>query len=709
MEHTLNNFDSPITGQHIHLISQRITLYLRLLSLDENNVSALTEQILQRLKVELKSYDKKDWPEIALKATLQELKDKDIAPETGYHQIFSNAFQPYPRRIPMGYKEFDPKNAFYKDKHCASILAIRRFFFFSIVLISTAIGTLSIKTILSPKNISVIEWTIIVIFTFLFGWIAMNFWTIVFGFFISLGKKDKLIEIPSAPRPIPENLKVALIMPVHNEEVPCIFAALRAMYDTIKEADVLSHFDIYILSDSTSKAHGIAEEIYWARLCKDVDGFGKIFYRRRKLRIHKKSGNVSDFCRRWAWQYKYMITLDADSLMDGETLVRMVNTMENHPERGILQTAPMAINQTSLIARLQQFASHVYGPLFFVGLQFWQLDESGFWGHNAIIRLDPFIKYCALPQLPGRPPFGGEILSHDFVEAALMRRAGWGVWLTHELENSYEELPPNLLQELSRDKRWCQGNIQHLRLLFMPGIRLGHKILFLQGNLFYFSSLMWFFLLILMTANAIANFSQKPIYFTSELSLFPAWTVEYLGLSSLLLSATAVFLFTPKILSFILIVIDPQKRGQFGGAWRLGISIILETVFSTILAPLRMMFHTWYVLLNLTVPKFSWGSQARLLKKTSFREAFQAHWPATVFALVWAGITYAINQTLFLWVSAIVTPLILGIPISIFYSYSSVGLFFRKLGLFLVPTETAPSKVIKEYQQLLSNRVSSNR
>ncbi|MFH1062038.1 MAG: glucans biosynthesis glucosyltransferase MdoH [Candidatus Omnitrophota bacterium] len=709
MKQTLNNFDSPITGQHLLLISQRITLYLRLLSLDENKVSAFTDQILLRLKVELKSSDKKDWPAMALQVTLQELKDKNITPETGYDQIFSNAFQPYPRRIPMGYKEFDPKNAFYKDKHCASILRIRRFFFFSIVLISTAIGTLSIKTILSPKNISVIEWTIITIFTFLFGWIAMNFWTIVFGFFISLGKKDKLIEIPSEPRPIPKNLKVALIMPVHNEEVPCIFAALRAMYDTIKQADVLTYFDIYILSDSTSKAHGISEEIHWAKLCKDVDGFGKIFYRRRKLRIHKKSGNVSDFCRRWAWQYKYMITLDADSLMDGETLVRMVNTMEKHPELGILQTAPMAINQTSLIARLQQFASHVYGPLFFVGLQFWQMDESGFWGHNAIIRLDPFIKYCALPQLPGRPPFGGEILSHDFVEAALMRRAGWGVWLTHELENSYEELPPNLLQELSRDKRWCQGNIQHLRLLFMPGIRLGHKILFLQGNLFYFSSLMWFFLLILMTANAIANFSQKPIYFTAEQSLFPTWTVEYIGLSSLLLSATAVFLFTPKILSFIRIVIDPHKRSQFGGAWRLGISIILETVFSTILAPLRMMFHAWYVLLNLTVPKLSWGSQARLLKKTSFHEAFQAHWPATVIALIWAGITYAINQTLFLWVSAIVTPLILGIPISIFYSYSSVGLFFRKLGLFLVPTETAPSKVIQEYQQLLSKRAVSKR
>ncbi len=698
-----NNQTALPTGQHISLIRERITLYLRLLSLEENTVSDLTKKIIRRLAAALDPLDKKTWPAIALTATLETIKDNGISPDERYHAIFSDAYRPGPRRTPMGYKDFDPKNAFYRDKHCSSILAVRRSFFFSLVLISTIIGTMTITTILSPNGLSPLKWTIITVFTFLFGWIAVNFWTIIFGFYLALNKQDDLLVIPSSPSPIAPDTKIALIMPVHNETVPRIFAALRAMYDTIKHAGVLPHFDIYILSDSTSKAHGIAEELYWAKLCKDVHGFGKIFYRRRKLHIHKKSGNVSDFCRRWGWQYKYMITLDADSLMDGEMLIRMVNTMETRPDIGILQTAPMAMNQTSLIARLQQFASHVYGPLFFVGLRFWQLDESGFWGHNAIIQMKPFMKYCALPRLPGGPPFGGEILSHDFVEAALMRRAGWGVWLTHELENSYEELPPNLLEELSRDKRWCQGNIQHLRLLSMHGVRCGHKILFLQGNLFYFSSLLWFLLLILMTANAIANFLKDPIYFTAERSLFPMWTIEYRGLSFLLLAATGLFLFTPKILSLILIALNPQKSAQFGGVWRLGISILLETVFSTLLAPLRMVFHAWYVILNLTGRKLAWGSQARLLKKTSFHEAFSAHWPATIVALVWASIAYAVNQTLFWWVSAIVTPLILGIPISIFYSYSSVGIFFRNMGLFLVPTETAPSKVLQRYQQLLND------
>ena len=316
------------------------------------------------------------------------------------------------------------------------------------------------------------------------------------------------------------------------------------------------------------------EETAWSELCRDVDGFGRIFYRRRKVRIHKKSGNVGDFCRRWGSQYKYMIIFDADSLMEGDLLVRMVNVMEAREDIGILQTAPMAANQISLISRLQQFASHVYGPLFFAGLRFWQLDESGYWGHNAIVRMSPFMKYCALPHLSGSPPFGGEILSHDFVEAALMRRAGWGVWLAYELEGSYEELPPGLFEELERDKRWCQGNIQHLRLMFTKGFTFGHRLLFLNGNLFYFSSLLWLLLLWLMTVHAIADFFHTVVYFSGERTLFPHWPLQYRELSIELLLVTAAFLLVPKVLSVFLIVLSPHKVTPFGGLMRLSVKCV---------------------------------------------------------------------------------------------------------------------------------------
>jgi len=509
--------------------------------------------------------------------------------------------------------------------------------------------------------------------------------------------------LPKSSQPINHATRIALIMPVYNEEMARIYSSLRATYESLKATGQLERFDIYILSDSVAQDAILMEETAWSELCRDVEGFGRIFYRRRKVRIHKKSGNVGDFCRRWGSQYKYMIIFDADSLMEGDLLVRMANVMEARDDIGILQTAPMAANQISLISRLQQFASHVYGPLFFAGLRFWQLDESGYWGHNAIVRMAPFMKYCVLPRLSGKPPFGGEILSHDFVEAALMRRAGWGVWLAHELEGSYEELPPTLFEELERDRRWCQGNIQHLRLMFMRGISLGHRILFLNGNLFYFSSFLWLLLLFLMTAFAVTNFFQTIVYFSGERVLFPHWPVQYRLQSMYLLIVTAVFLLIPKILSVILIAFSPDTARGFGGVLRLSISVLLETVFSTLLAPLRMLFHAWYVVLNLIGQKLVWKSQDRRSSKTSFAQAFGAYWLGMVMALAWALIAYAVNKTLFWWVSTIVLPLLFAVPISVFCSYASLGLFFRKHGMFLTPVETVPSKVLRDYQKFFLN------
>ena len=247
-----------------------------------------------------------------------------------------------------------------------------------------------------------------------------------------------------------------------------------------------------------------------------------------------------------AKSYTYMIVLDADSIMSGATIVRMVEIMEQHPDVGILQTAPKGIGRETLIARMQQFANNVYGPIFTVGLSFWQLGDAHFWGHNAILRVEPFMKHCALPSLPGKPPLGGDIMSHDFVEAALMRRGGWAVWLAFDLEGSYEEMPPTLLDELKRDRRWCQGNMQHLRLLFTKGLCPVHRALFLNGAFSYISALLWFFFLTLCTGAAMYQALHKPDYFPPERSLFPNWPVWHPEWSIGLLAFTAVILFLPK-------------------------------------------------------------------------------------------------------------------------------------------------------------------
>jgi len=611
--------------------------------------------------------------------------------------------QPPLFRTPMAHREFTDHAGQHTEHRRGKLLTVRRSIFFILVAISTFIAGSVFKIILSADGLHPLAWTIICIFVCLFGWISFNFWTVIFGFVIALRKTDAEFPLPKDEQAICAQTRIALVMPVYNEEMARIYSALRATYEALKDTGQLDRFDIYILSDSTQSDFVLMEETAWSELCRDVDGFGKIFYRRRKVRIHKKSGNVSDFCRRWGSQYKYMVIFDADSLMEGDLLVRMVNVMEARGDIGILQTAPMAMNQVSLVSRLQQFASHVYGPLFFAGLRFWQLDESGYWGHNAVVRMAPFMKYCALPHLSGKPPFGGEILSHDFVEAALMRRAGWGVWLAYELEGSYEELPPSLFEELERDRRWCQGNIQHLRIMFMKGISFGHRILFLIGNLFYFSSFLWLLLLCLMTVHAVVDFFHTIVYFSGERTLFPHWPVQYRELSIHLLMVTAALLLIPKILSVFLIARTPEKMARFGGVMRLIASVVLETIFSMLLAPLRMIFHAWYVVLNLIGQKLVWKSQSRRSRKTSFAEAFAAYWPGMLGAFVWAVIAYAVNKTLFWWVSATVLPLLFAVPISVFCSYPSLGLFFRKHGLFLTPSETAPSKVLRCYQKLFMN------
>jgi membrane glycosyltransferase len=608
--------------------------------------------------------------------------------------------QPPLKRTPMSARPFTAPVA-EGDVKRARVLLVRRVIFFILIIISTIMAGATFATIMSTDGVTPLSLAIIVIYVFLFAWISFNFWTAIFGFCVALRGKDDALPLPKEVRPIAPETRVALIMPVYNEEMARIYSSLRATYESLQATGALDRFDIFILSDSYQSEYVLMEETAWSELCRDVGGFGKIFYRRRKVRLHKKSGNVSDFCRRWGSQYKYMIIFDADSLMEGELLVRMVNMMEARADIGILQTAPVAMNQFSLVSRLQQFASHVYGPLFFSGLRFWQLDESGYWGHNAIIRMAPFMKYCALPRLSGGPPFGGEILSHDFVEAALMRRAGWGVWLAHELEGSYEELPPNLLEELERDRRWCQGNIQHLRLMFMQGISFGHRLLFLNGNLFYFSSFMWFLLLMLMTVHAVANFFHTTVYFPADgRTLFPHWPVQYRVLSFQLLSVTAAFLFIPKVLSFILIAMSREKAKQFGGVGRLAVSVFFETIFSTLLAPLRMIFHAWYVVLNLIGQKLVWKSQNRRSHSTSLIEALQAFGPGTAGAVIWGAIAFIVNKTLFWWVSVIVLPLFFAVPISMFCSYPSLGMFFHKCGIFLTPVEVSPSKALVCFQKL---------
>ena len=251
---------------------------------------------------------------------------------------------------------------------------------------------------------------------------------VVYGFVLSCtgwwilrrGGDPVRINRTLPPGEIPDRLpRTAIVMPIYNEDVGRVFQGLRVIYESLKATNHGGSFDFFILSDTSDPNIWIAEEKAWFELCKRVEGFGRIFYRKRRLQLHHKSGNVADFCRRWGSRYKYVIVLDADSVMSGGTLVRLAALMEKNPRAGMIQTFSRAVLGQSLFQRINQFSASTYGPLFVAGANFWQLDNANFYGHNAIIRIHPFMQFCAMPELPEAGTLGSRILSHDVVESAL--------------------------------------------------------------------------------------------------------------------------------------------------------------------------------------------------------------------------------------------------------------------------------------------------
>jgi len=580
----------------------------------------------------------------------------------------------------------------------------RRFLLTELVLIPSIIASGFMVSVLPHQGGTWLEFAVVIFFGALFGWISIGFWTALLGFITLVGRRSRFAITNLEPLDAAEFRpagRTAIVMPICEEPVERVFAGLKAIYRSLERSGALPHFDFFILSDSSDPRTWVEEEAAWAEWCRAVNGFGKIFYRRRHVRLARKSGNVADFCRRWGRQYPYMVMLDADSVMAGETLVRLVQMMERHPSAGMIQTAPSAVNRRSLFARVQQFASRVYGPMFAAGLHFWQLGDGQYWGHNAIIRVAPFMDHCALSRLPGKPPLGGEILSHDFVEAALMGRAGWTLWLAYDLGGSYEEVPSTLLEEMKRDRRWCQGNLQHLRLLFTEGLFGAHRALFLNGVLSYVSALLWFAFLTLSTAEAIQNALQEPEYFPHGRSLFPEWPIWHPDWALYLAAVTALILFLPKLLSIVLIIVKEHSARAYGGVFRLTLSVFFEILLSSLLAPIRMVFHSRFVVQNLLGRTVTWGSQERQDAETGWREAIRHHGFDTVFASAWGISLYWLNPHYFWWVTPIIAALILSVPSSVLASRVRPGDRTRKRRLFMIPEETASPPELRDVQDNL--------
>ncbi len=575
---------------------------------------------------------------------------------------------------------------------------LRRVLLTILVLAQSVMASTYMMAVLPYHGGNVVELCIIIVFFVLFAWISVGFWMGVFGFVIRClgGDRFSLLRRHS-PQELNERslTRTAIVMPIFHEPIQRTFGGIRAVYQSLAQTGQIDHFDFFILSDSRDPGIWLAEQAAWHQLCQELGADGHLFYRRRTLNQHYKSGNIADFLRRWGRSYEYMVVLDADSLMGGSTLVKMVQLMQVEPKIGILQANSTLVNARSMFARVQQFANHVYGPLFTTGLASLQLGEAVYWGHNAIIRTRAFMQHCGLKRLSGPGLFNGSILSHDFVEAALMGRSRYEVWLEPELINSHEESPPTLVDDLHRDKRWAKGNLQHLWvMLFEPGLRPAHRMVFLNGIMSYLASPLWLAFLILTTIEA-ARLVLVPIdYFPEPHSLFPVWPEWNPAWAIGLAGSTVFLLFLPKLLA-VVDVIRCRRITHHGGIIHLLLSALGEILVSSLLAPIRMLAHSRYVLEFLFNMTLRWAGQNRT-DETRWSTAILHQFPGTLLAGCWGAFAFWLDQMFFYWSLPVAGPLVFAAPTSVFLSRVGPGDHLKRWRIFQVQEERFGSQLLDD-------------
>ncbi len=580
----------------------------------------------------------------------------------------------------------------------------RRVLFFGLTLLSAVLASLLMLDILNANGLTLAERVALPLFFILFTWIAGAFWTAIAGFCIRLIGRDPAVIHPDDVEGRAVTSRTALIMCTYNEDVSHVTACIDSIWSSLQKEPEQGAFDFYILSDTRKADIAADEERAWRLLVRRHNAQGRIFYRRRAQNTSRKAGNVADFVRTWGGNYDHMVVLDADSIMAGKTLVTLARLLDANPQVGLIQTLPSPAGRSTLFARLQQFAARLNSQMLSSGLAFWQLSECNYWGHNAIMRVQPFAAHCALPRLPGKEPFGGEILSHDFVEAALLRRAGYEVWMVPDLGGSWEQVPSNLIDFASRDRRWAQGNLQHLGVMPLRGLHWVSRIHMLTGVLAYATSPLWFAVLLLSSYVTCLEAIRGYEYFErGTYSLFPAWPEYRTGEIAVLLTITIVVLLLPKALGAILALRNSTNRRAFGGTRNILKSLFAEQIFSMLLAPAMMIFHSSFVVQTLLGVVVKWDAQARDDRGIGVREAFARMKWHIVIGVVWGAVILAFAPKFIWWISPVLIGLLASVPLTVLTSRTTVGEKLRDRGYFLTPEETQPPPELLAIEALNSS------
>ncbi len=571
---------------------------------------------------------------------------------------------------------------------------LKRLFVFGGGLALTAYGAWEMYHVVSVSRTTSLQYALLALFTINFSWIALAFTSSVLGFF------GVLLGAGRAERAESLKHRTVVVMPIYNESSARIFAAVAAIRESVEATGFGEHFDYFIVSDTTNPDVWVAEERAFLALRERLGPNSRVYYRHRPKNHHRKAGNIADFVTRWGGLYEHMVVLDADSLMTGDCILRLTAAMEADPDAGIIQSLPLIINRNTFFARLQQFAARVYGPVIATGLAMWSGRDGNYWGHNAIIRVKAFADHCGLPDLKGKPPFGGHVLSHDFVEAALMRRAGWSVYMLPKLAGSYEESPPSLIDISVRDRRWCQGNLQHSRILGAKGFVMATRQHFATGIMGYLASPLWLMQLVVGILIVLQVNYARPEYFTQEFTLFPVWPRFDPERALNLFALTMAILLAPKLFGLVLTLFNTRMRRAGGGAFRLIVSALIEVLFSAFFAPIMMLIQSGSVFQILLGRDTGWNPQRRDDGSIPLKDIVRRHRTHTVLGLVTGLSAFMIATALFAWMSPTIVGLVLAIPLSWASGQLALGLWLKRYGLLTTPEEGAPPAIALRANEL---------
>ncbi len=583
-------------------------------------------------------------------------------------------------------------------------LAGRRSLFFSLVL-ATMTGLLAtLTTILGGNGLSVVDILMIVAVGLTLPWTVIGFWNAVIGFLILRLTRDPLALVapldglaPSRDTPVTRN---AIVVPVYNEDPNLVLRHLEATIDDLERTGGLEGFEIFLLSDTQLPELIAAEQEAVAAFRHSCRYNGRFHYRRRLKNTAYKTGNLWEFIDRHGDRFDHMLVLDADSVMSGPAIRRLVRGMEANPRLGILQSLITALPTESAFARMFQFGMRHGMRSYTTGSAWWQGPHGPYWGHNAIVRLSAFRAHCRLPDLPGRAPWGGLVLSHDMVEAVLMQRAGYEVRVLPDEFGSHELNPPCLPEFVRRSLRWCQGNLQYVRLVGQPGWHPMGRLQLVLAILMYVQAPAWL-------AFLTFGFLQGVFGLTGGTIAADPWAAPPLALGIGLFVTMMLMTFAPKIAGVADALCDAARRRSYGGPLPLLSAGLAEIIHGMLLAPIMALSETFFIGKLLTGRGLAWKAQARNGRGVPILEAAYRFWPQTLGGVVMFGAFALWAPGLILWIVPVVVGPLLAIPFAWLTTRRWLGRALADLQFAAVPEELAPPPEVRAAVPWVAHRPSS--